>query len=96
MADIGSDHDLVMMTFRVRLKRARKPTQLRLKLTLRSYGPQMWHATKGRNFAPLIGLRDDEMDIQLPFSGSNTAGPFTTAVSNSFLSHLEKISWLQI
>ena len=26
-ADIGSDHDLVMMTFRVRLKKARKPKQ---------------------------------------------------------------------
>ena len=30
-ADIGSDHDLVMMTFRVRLKKARKPNQPRLR-----------------------------------------------------------------
>ena len=29
-ADLGSDHDLVMMTFRVRLKKARKPNQPRL------------------------------------------------------------------
>ena len=30
------------------------------------------------------------------FSGSNTDGSFTTAVSNSFLSPLENIPWLQI
>ena len=29
--DLGSDHDLVMMTFRVRLKKARKPNQPRLR-----------------------------------------------------------------
>ena len=32
--DIGSDHDLVMMTFRVRLKKARKPNQPRLRSDL--------------------------------------------------------------
>ena len=32
-ADIGSDHDLVMMTFQVRLK-ARKPNQPRLRFDL--------------------------------------------------------------
>ena len=33
-ADIGSDHDLVMMTFRIRLKKARKPNQPRLRFDL--------------------------------------------------------------
>ena len=33
-ADIGSDHDLVMMTFRVRLKKARKPNQPGLRFDL--------------------------------------------------------------
>ena len=33
-ADIGSGHDLVMMTFRVRLKKARKPNHPRLRLDL--------------------------------------------------------------
>ena len=31
-ADIGSDHDLVMMVFQVRLKMTRKPNQPRLRL----------------------------------------------------------------
>ena len=33
-ADIGSDHDLVMMTFQVRLKMAIKPNQPRLRFDL--------------------------------------------------------------
>ena len=33
-ADIGSDHDLVIMTFQVRLKKARKPNQPRLRFDL--------------------------------------------------------------
>ena len=33
-ADIGSDNDLVMMTFRVRLKKARKLNQPRLRFDL--------------------------------------------------------------
>ena len=33
-ADIGSDHDLVMMTFHVRLKKTRKPNQPRLRFDL--------------------------------------------------------------
>ena len=33
-ANIGSDHDLVMMTFRVHLKEVRKPNQPRLRFVL--------------------------------------------------------------
>ena len=33
-ADIGSDHDLVMRAFRVRLKKARNPNQPRLRFDL--------------------------------------------------------------
>ena len=33
-ADIGSDYDLVMMTFQVRLEMARKPRQQRLRFDL--------------------------------------------------------------
>ena len=34
--------------------------------------------------------------LQLNFNGSNPDGMFTLAVSNSSLSPLEKIQWLQI
>ena len=35
-ADIGSDHDLLMMIFRIRLKKISKPKHIRLSLTLKS------------------------------------------------------------
>ena len=66
-ADIGSDHDLVMKTFRVRLKKARKPNQLRLNFDLEKlrdlYMACTFEATIGRKFAPLIGLRDEDTNI---------------------------------
>ena len=33
-ADIGSDNDLVMMTFRVRMRKTKKPTQSKLRFDL--------------------------------------------------------------
>ena len=66
-ADIGSDHDLVMMTFRVRLKKARKPKQPRLRFDLEKLrDPDVactFQAIIGGKFAPLIGLSDEDMDI---------------------------------
>ena len=43
-AAIGSDHDLVMMTFRVRLKKTRKQNQPRLRFDLEKLRTQMWLA----------------------------------------------------
>ena len=34
MADVGSDHNLVIMNFRVRLKKFNKPRKIRLKFNL--------------------------------------------------------------
>ena len=59
-ADIGSDHDLVMMIFQVVLKKARKPNQPRLRFDLEKLrDPDVactFQATIGGKFAPLIGL----------------------------------------
>ena len=66
-ADIGNDHDLVMMTFRVHLKKAKKPNQPRLRFDLKKLrDPDMaytFQAIVCRKFTPLIGLRDEDMDI---------------------------------
>ncbi|MEW8548272.1 MAG: hypothetical protein AB2693_32610, partial [Candidatus Thiodiazotropha sp.] len=76
-ADIGSDHDLVMMTFRVRLKKARKTTKPRLRFDLEKLrNPDVagtFSATIGGRFAPLINLRDDDMDIDSMITIYNTA-----------------------
>ena len=76
-ADIGSDHDLVMMTFQVRLKMARKPNQPRLRFDLEKLrNPEVactFQATIGGKFAPLIGLSDEDMDMDTMITTYNTA-----------------------
>ena len=56
-----------MMTFRGRPKTARKPNQLSLRLDPEKLRDpdvtRTFQATIGRKFAPLIGLRDEHMDI---------------------------------
>ena len=56
-----------MMMFRVRLKKARKPTQPRLRFDFEKLrDPDVacaFQATVGGEFAPLNGLRDEDMDI---------------------------------
>ena len=76
-ADIGSDHDLVMMTFQVRLKMARKRNQPRLRFDLEKLrNPDVactFQATTGGRFAPLIGLSDEDMDMDTMITTYNTA-----------------------
>ena len=66
-ADIGSDHDLVMMTFRVRLKKTKMQNQSRLDFDLEKLrNPDeagTFQATIGGKFASLINLRDDDVNI---------------------------------
>ena len=80
-ADIGSDHDLVMMTFRVRLKKARKPNQPRLRFDLEKLRDQdvacTFQATIGGKFAPFIGLSDEDMDMD------TMTTTYSTAVTNA-------------
>ena len=75
-ADIGSDHDLVMMTFQVRLKKTRKPNQPRLRFDLEKLrDPDVactFQATIGGKFAPLIGLSDEDMDMDTMITTYNT------------------------
>ncbi|MEW8547539.1 MAG: hypothetical protein AB2693_28870 [Candidatus Thiodiazotropha sp.] len=67
----------MMMTFRVRLKKTRKPTKPRLRFDLEKLRhPDVagtFSATVGGQFAPLINLRDDDMDIDSLITIYNTA-----------------------
>ena len=67
---------LVMMTFQVRLK-TRKPNQPRLRFDLEKLrDPDVactFQATIGGKFAPLIGLRDEDMDMDTMITTYNTA-----------------------
>ena len=66
-----------MMTFPVRLKKARKPNQPRLRFDLEKLrDPDVactFQATIGGKFAPLIGLSDEDMDINTMITTYNTA-----------------------
>ena len=66
-----------MMTFQVRLKKVRKPNQPRLRFDLEELrDPDMactFQATIGGKFAPLIGLSDEDMDIDTMITTYNTA-----------------------
>ena len=66
-----------MMTFRVRLKKARKPNKPRLKFDLEKLrDPDVactFQATIGGKFAPLIGLSDEDIDIDTMITTYNTA-----------------------
>ena len=73
-----SDHDLTMVISRVRLKKARKPNQPRIRFDLEKLrDPDVastFQATTGGKLAPLIGLRDeDDMDIDTMITTYNTA-----------------------
>ena len=67
------------MLFWVRLKKARKPNQPRLRFDLEKLrDPDVactFQATIGGKFAPLIGLRYEDMDIHTMIITYNTAMP---------------------
>ena len=76
-ADIGSDHDLVMMSFRLHLKRVTKAKCTRLKFDLdKLQDPEVakiFQATIGGKFAPLLILGADEVDINTMTTTFNSA-----------------------
>ena len=65
------------MTFRVRLKKAKKPNHPRLRFDLEKlrepYVACTFQATIGGKFAPLIGLSDEDMDSDTMITAYNTA-----------------------
>ena len=75
--DIGSDHDLLMMTFGVGLKAARKQNQPRLRFDLMKLrDPDVactFQAMTGGKIPPLTRLRDEDMDINTMITTYNTA-----------------------
>ena len=72
-----SEHIQMMMTFQVRLKMTRKPNQPRLRFDLEKLrNPDVactFQATIGGKFAPLIGLSDEDMDMDTMITTYNTA-----------------------
>ena len=76
-ADVGSDHDIVMMTFLTRLKNSRKPTQPRIRFDLeKPTDPTVMSAFQaiiGGGFAPLAMLVDEDADLDSMVTHFNKA-----------------------
>ena len=62
-ADVGSDHDLLMMTFHLRLKRISKPKHKSDLEKLKEPNVfETFQATTGGKFAPLTDMNDENVD----------------------------------
>ena len=76
-ADIGSDHDLLMMTFHLRLKRISKQKYTRLKSDLEKLKDpnvlETFRAMIGGRFAPLTIMGNEDTDIDSMITTFNTA-----------------------
>ncbi|WP_419610725.1 hypothetical protein, partial [Thiolapillus sp.] len=75
-ADIGSDHDLLMMTFRLRLKKISKPKHTRLTFDLEKLKDpnvlESFQAMIGVRFAPLTIMSNENTDMDSMITTFNT------------------------
>ena len=76
-ADIGSDHDLLMMTFHLHLRRISKPKHTRLKLDLEKLKDpnvlETFQAVIGGKFAPLTIMNNEHTYLDSMITTFNTA-----------------------
>ena len=76
-ANIGSDHDLLMMTFHLRLKRISKPKHTRLKFDLEKLKDrdvlETFQVMIGGKFAPLTIMDNEDTDLDSMITTFNTA-----------------------
>ena len=82
-ADVGSDHDMVMMNFQTRLKNSRNPTQPRNRFDLEKLNDptvmSAFQATIGGRFAPLATLVDEDAELDSMVTHFNKAVTDTAA-----------------
>ena len=82
-ADVGSDHDMVMMTFQTCPKNSRKPTQPRIRFDLEKLNDptvmSAFQATIGGRFAPPATLVDEDADLDSMVTHFNKAVTDTAA-----------------
>ena len=82
-ADVGSDHDMVMMTFQLRLKNSRISTQPRIRFDFEKLNDptvmSAFQATIGGRVAPLATLVDEDADLDSMVTHFNKAVTDTAA-----------------
>ena len=82
-ADVGNDHDIVMMTFQTHIKNSRKPTQPKIRFDLEKLNDptvmSAFQATIGGRFAPLATVVDEDADLDSLVTHFNKAVTHTAA-----------------
>ena len=85
-ADIGSDHELVMMTFKLRLQSVKNQGGIRIRFSLLKLKDpniaEFFRATIGGKFAPLLALENQDTEIDALINSFNTA---VTETANNIL-----------
>ena len=85
-ADIGSDHELVMMTFRLHLQRMKNKGNIRIRFSLeKSKDPKIaefFRAARGGQIAPPLALENQDTKIDALINSFNTA---VTETANNIL-----------
>ena len=85
-ADIGSDDELVMMTFRLHLQRMKNQGNIRIRFNLKELKDpniaEIFRTMKGGKFAPLLALEYQDTDIDALINSYNTA---VTETANNIL-----------
>ena len=88
-ADTGSDHELVMMTFRLCLQRAKNQGSIRVRFSLEKLKDpniaNIFLVTTGGKFAPLLALENQDNEIGALIKSFNTA--VTETAYNIFGKH---------
>ena len=91
-ADIGKDHDLLVMTSHLRLKRISKPKHARLKFDLEKLKDpnvlETYQAMISEKFAPLTIMNNEDTDMDPMITTFNTA--VTETVSEILGKHRQK------
>ena len=81
--DVGSDHDMVMMTFQTRRQNSRKPTQPRIRFDHEKLNDPTvmrdFQRTIGGRFAPVATLVDEDTDLDSIVTHFNKAVTDTAA-----------------
>ena len=85
-ADIGSDHELVMMTFKLRLQRVKNQGSIRIRFSLEKLEDpniaEIFQAPIGGKFAPLLALENQDIEIDALINSFNNA---VTETANNIL-----------
>ena len=85
-ADIGSDHELVMMAFKLRLQRVKNQGSISIRFSLEKLKDpniaEIFRATIGGNFAALLALENQDIEIDALINSFNTA---VTETANNIL-----------